>query len=131
MFSFSSTSRSKLSQCHPLLQDLFYEVIKHVDCSIICGFRKEVDQNIAFSTGKSGVQWPDSNHNDTPSTAVDVVPYPIDWNDHNRFYNFVGFVRGIAVMKGIDIRVGADWDGDFEVKDQNFHDLPHFELIIK
>ena len=27
------------------------------------------------------------------------------------------------------IRWGGDWDGDTDVKDQKFMDLPHFELI--
>jgi peptidoglycan L-alanyl-D-glutamate endopeptidase CwlK len=60
--------------------------------------------------------------------AVDVAPYPIDWSDLKRFYNFVGFVRGVASQMNIPIRVGADWDGDFHWKDQKFHDLPHFEI---
>jgi len=25
-----------------------------------------------------------------PSDAVDVAPYPIDWNDKERFYYFAG-----------------------------------------
>jgi hypothetical protein len=32
---------------------------------------------------------------------------------------------------GIESRMGADWDGDFDTKDQTFHDLPHFELVKK
>ena len=57
------------------------------------------------------------------------MPYPIDWNDSDRMYMFVGFVRGMAQVMKIPIRCGADWDGDFSMKDQKFHDLPHFELI--
>jgi len=60
---------------------------------------------------------------------VDVLPYPIDWKDTKRMYMFVGFVRGIATSMNIKIRCGADWDGDTQVKDQNFNDLSHFELI--
>lgn len=86
------------------------------------------------------MQWPLSMHNRFPSRAVDVVPYPIEWPNlamplHSyaramgRFYMFVGFVRATALDLGIPIRCGADWDGDFNIKDQNFHDLPHFELI--
>lgn len=129
MFSFSKRSSGRLEECHPDLQKLFFEVIKHVDCTVICGFRNEADQMEAFRAGKSRVTFPNSKHNLLPSMAVDVVPFPIDWSDLKRFYMFVGFVRGIAKSMNINIRCGADWDGDFDIKDQNFHDLPHFELI--
>jgi len=128
MPSFSRRSLSNLSTCDPRLQDLFNEVIKYTDCTVLCGHRPKTEQDKAFGEGKSKVRWPDSKHNKSPAMAVDVAPYPIDWNDMHRFYMFVGLVRGIAYQMGIDIRVGADWDGDMQWKDQNFHDLPHFEL---
>lgn len=129
MPSFGSSSQNNLSQAHPDLQRLFNEVIKYFDCSVICGHRTKEKQDEAYNSGKSKVQFPDSKHNSLPSMAVDVVPYPIDWEDTRRLYMFVGIVRGIAAQMGINIRCGADWDGDMEVKDQNFHDLPHFELV--
>ena len=98
----------------------FCEVAKHYDLTIICGYRNEEDQNEAVRTGKSNVIWPNGKHNSQPSLAVDAAPYPIDWNDKIRFYHFVGFVRGVASQLGIKIRCGADWDGDFDLKDQNF-----------
>ncbi len=58
-----------------------------------------------------------------------MVPYPIDWKDLDRFYQLVGFVKGIASQMNIKIKCGADWDGDNEFKDQSFHDLPHYELL--
>ena len=61
--------------------------------------------------------------------AVDVCPYPIDWNNKERFYHFAGYVKGIADSMGIKIRWGGDWDGDTVFDDQSFHDLPHFELL--
>ena len=77
----------------------------------------------------SKLKFPESKHNQMPSMAADVVLYPIDWDDTQRFYMFVGIVRGIAAKMNIPIRCGADWDGDMYIKDQNFHDLPHFELL--
>jgi len=127
---YSKRSKERLATCHEDLQRLFNEVIKHYDCSIICGSRSKEDQEKAYRQGSSKVVWPNSKHNSTPSLAVDVAPYPIEWYELNRFYMFIGIVRGIAAMMGINIRCGADWDGDMDVKDQNFHDLPHFELII-
>jgi len=121
-------SKKNLSECHPLLQELFEEVIKHYDCSIIEGHRPQEEQDKAYHAGKSKLKFPQSKHNKTPSLAVDAVPYPIDWNDSKRFYFFSGLVQGIADSLGIDIRWGGDWDSDNDFKDQSFHDLPHFEL---
>ena len=68
----------------------------------------------------------DSKH--LTGRAVDVAPYPIDWDDTDRFYHFAGYVFGIAESMGIHLRWGGDWDSDFTFTDQSFHDLPHFEL---
>lgn len=126
----SPKSIERLASCHSDLRLLFGEVAKHCDLTIVCGHRTKEEQDEVFRTGKSKVQWPNGKHNQQPSLAVDAVPFPIDWNDKVRFYHFVGYVRGVAAQLGIKIRCGADWDGDFDFKDQNFHDLPHFELVL-
>ena len=69
-----------------------------------------------------------SHHNSDPSRAVDVAPYPIDWNDTERFGRFAGFVLGMAAAMGIPLRWGGDWDRDNDTHDQKFNDLVHFEL---
>ena len=61
--------------------------------------------------------------------ACDVVPYPIDWNDRERFHLFAGFVLGIANQMGIELRWGGDWNRNWEVDDNKFDDFPHFELV--
>jgi peptidoglycan L-alanyl-D-glutamate endopeptidase CwlK len=126
---FSDASLQKLATCHQDLQDLFKTVILHYDCTILEGHRSEADQDQLFEQGLSKVEWPDSKHNKIPSHAVDVAPYPIDWDDTKRFYHFVGFVKGVAASMNIKLRCGADWDGDNDLKDQSFNDLVHFELI--
>lgn len=134
-YKFSETSKKHLSEAHIDLQILFHEVIKFIDCSVLVGYRNEVDQNLFFGTGKSEKRYPESKHNKIPSMAVDVAPYPINWDDLKRFYYFGGVVKGIAKMllekKYIshEIRWGGDWDGDNDLNDQNFNDLVHFELI--
>ena len=125
---FGKRSRSRLSTCDDRLQDLFKEVVKHFDCSVIQGHRGKADQNKAFDEGRSKLRYPDGNHNATPSKAVDVAPYPIDWSDRDRFHYFSGFVLGIASQMGLKIRWGGDWDRDTQVKDNKFDDLPHFEI---
>jgi len=125
---FGARSLRELSTAHPDLQRLFHEVIKHFDCTVLEGHRGKEAQEEAVRTGKSKVHYPHGKHNATPSLAVDVAPWPIDWHDRLRFYYFGGFVKGVAEMMGIGIRWGGDWDSDTEVTDQTFFDLPHFEL---
>lgn len=129
MPSFSEASARRLAQCDPRLQRLFNEVIKHFDCTVITGHRGKAEQEEMVRTGRSRVCWPDGKHNTVPSLAADVAPYPIDWEDRERFTLFAGFVKGLAVSMGIKIRWGGDWDGDTEVLDNGFDDLPHFELM--
>lgn len=125
---FSKRSKNRLNTCQNDLVILFEEVVKHFDCSIICGHRGEKAQNRAYPK-YSKVKYPNSKHNSEPSLAVDVYPYPVNLRDTARFYYFAGFVKGIANKLGIKIRWGGDWDSDFDVRDQTFNDLGHFELI--
>lgn len=126
---FSDASKAKLATCHPDLQKLFNEVIKHYDCTILEGHRSDAKQEEVFKNGRSTLKAGKSKHNVKPALAVDVAPYPIDWKNTDRFYHFVGFVRGVAKMMDIKIRVGADWNGDNNLKNQVFFDLPHYELL--
>ena len=128
MPAFGQTSKDRLATCDVRLQKVFYEVVKHFDCTVIEGHRGQEAQHAAFVSGKSQLDWPNGNHNAVPSKAVDVVPYPVDWNDRERMTYFAGFVRGIAKSMGIDIRWGGDWNEDTQVKDNKFDDLPHFEV---
>lgn len=125
---FGKRSRENLSTCNKDLQLIFKEVIRHVDCSVLEGHRSEDRQNALYKEGKTKVKYPRGRHNASPSNAVDVVPYPIDWEDRERMTLFAGFVLGIANQMGINLRWGGDWDQDFEVQDNKFDDFPHFEL---
>jgi len=60
---------------------------------------------------------------------VDVAPYPIQWKDRERFHYMGGIVRGVASQMGVKVRWGGDWDSDGEIKDNNFDDLVHIELV--
>ena len=125
---FGKTSKKRLSTCDDRLQEIFNEVIKHVDCSVLEGHREKDRQNKLFKEGKTKVKYPDGRHNRQPSSAVDVTPYPVDWKDRERQTLFAGFVIGVASQMGINLRWGGDWDQDFQVVDNRFDDFPHFEL---
>lgn len=133
---FSSDSFSKLSTCHIDLQAIFYEVIKHVDCVILEGFRNEQDQNKYFDEHKTKLKWPDGKHNHQPSYAVDVAPIPLDWKNKERYFWFAGLVFGIAeVLKEQgkithSIRWGGNWSNDHQMELQSFNDFVHFEIIL-
>ena len=128
MAKFGNRSKKRLDTCHPDLIRLFEKVVEGFDNSILCGHRNEFDQNKAFDEKRSKLKFPKGKHNTIPSLAIDVAPYPIDWNDIKRFYFFGGYVKGVAKSMGIKIRWGGDWDSDTLVRDQSFNDLPHFEL---
>ena len=123
---FSDESLARLSTCDYKLQHLFKEVVKQFDCTVIEGYRSERKQLILFQEGRSKVE--KGKHNTTPSMAVDVAPYPIDWDDKERFYYFAGFVKAVSILVGVDIRWGGDWDDDKNMDDQTFNDLTHFEI---
>ena len=140
---FSKKSISKLETCHQDLQILFSHVIKHFDCTVLHGHRTPDEQYELYKKGrtipgdivtyKNGTTNP-SRHNFMPSTAVDVVPYPIDWLDFKRMRYFAGHVMGIAIMLKAynaiesDIVCGIDWDSDTDLNDQTFMDLLHYQI---
>lgn len=132
---FSHSSFSKLSTCHPDLQALFFEVVKHFDCTVLEGYRNQENQNKAFEAGNSQLSWPNSKHNHQPAMAVDVAPYPIDWKNDKRMYWFAGFVLGIAQKLKDEgkmthsIRYGGDWNQDDNIDNERFRDLVHFEIV--
>jgi len=130
---FGMNSKKQLLSAHPDLQRLFNEVVKHYDCVVIVGQRNKADQDAAVKAGNSQTPWPTSKHNSSPSLAVDVAPYfdekpHIRWNDIKSFYHFAGFVKGVASQMGIPIRFGGDWDSDWDLEEEKFRDLVHFEL---
>ena len=131
-FRFGKNSRERLATCDERLQDVFNEVIKYVDCSVLEGIRTKEKQDRMYAEGKSKFKYPGSNHNVTieggKSSAVDVTPYPVNWKDRERQTLFAGFVIGVAKGMGIKLRWGGDWDMDFEVNDNKFDDFPHFEI---
>ena len=125
---FGKKSKEGLNTCDERLQKVFNEVIKHVDCSVLEGHRNEERQNKLFDEGKTKVKFPSGRHNSSPSLAVDVTPYPVDWADRERQTLFAGFVLGVARGMGIVLRWGGDWDQDWQVMDNKFDDFPHFEI---
>lgn len=130
MPTFGDKSSKQLATCDERIQRILNKVVESWDCVVIEGKRSEAQQKINVANGASKTL--ESKHVypiGQPSLAVDVAPYPIKWNDYNRFYAFAGFVIGIATSMDIKLRWGGDWDSDRDFSDQKFNDLPHFELV--
>ena len=118
MARFSRRSREALYTADQSLVRLFLEVVQEYDCSVLEGNRSMTRQKALVATGYS--QTLNSKHLTEPSRAVDVAPYPIDWEDIERFHHFAGYVQAVADRQGTAIVWGGSWN--------NFKDLPHYEL---
>ena len=127
---FSRKSRSKLEGVDARLVLLVEEVVKYFDITVIEGKRSQERQNQLVKEGKSKTKF--GKH--VQGMAVDIAPYPIDWNARDDFHFLGGFVLGIACKMGINIRWGGDWSSSSlakeqrTTKDNNFDDLVHFEI---
>ena len=121
---FGKTSRRRLKGVNTKLINVLNELIKIMDVTIIEGLRTEKRQQELLEKGATKVKY--SKHME--GKAVDVAPYPIDWNDRERFHYMGGMLRGIGQQLKINVRWGGDWDSDGEIKDNNFDDLVHVEL---
>lgn len=126
MPTFSTTSEKKLKTTHAVLQKLMNQVIKEIDITILCGQRTKAEQDAAFASGNSKLKWPMSKHNSNPSMAVDIAPWPIDWQNIDRFKKCAEIVKEVwdklpdIDKDGYKLSWGGDW--------KSFRDYPHWEI---
>lgn len=126
---FGKRSLSALEYVDTRLRSILEEVIQYWDFSVLEGHRGPEKQEEFYRSGASQVRWPDSKHNTLPSVAVDVAPYPIDWEDTERFVQLAGAILTVARQRGVELRWGGDWDRDGRMSDERFRDLAHFEIV--
>lgn len=150
MPTFGRRSKEQLNTVRPELRKILGNVIQYTDFTVLCGRRGIRGQTEAYSTGRSNVRWPDSAHNcpipdsDLPrhewredpeglSRAIDIAPWPIDWEDKIQFAYLAGSVISEARTMGIKLRWGGDWDMDGQCNHResrkSLNDMPHFELV--
>jgi peptidoglycan L-alanyl-D-glutamate endopeptidase CwlK len=128
---FSKRSKDKLKGVDTKLVNVLNEVVKYFDITIIEGLRSQERQNELVEQGKSKTKF--GKH--VQGKAVDIAPYPIDWNARDDFHYLGGFVLGIANRLNVKVRWGGDWNassqfkGQRTTKDNKFDDLVHFELL--
>jgi len=98
----------------------------------VYGLRSIYEQQELVAQGLSKTM--DSLHlkqSDGYAHAVDLAPYPIDWNNTKRFYYMAGMMKVLAskhLPDGWYLRWGGNWDNDEDLDDQKFMDLLHFEI---
>lgn len=126
--SFSKQSLERMRGVDKRLQDLAFKVIQLHDCQILehGGLRTEAEQQRLVAEGRSWTM----NSRHLTGHAIDIAPYPIDWENKKRFYYFAGMVKYAAHTLGIPLRWGGDWDRDDDLDDQRRFDLVHFEIPI-
>lgn len=129
MPTFSQKSLDILATVDRRLYDIVTDSIKIMDFTVITGHRDQAEQDADFAAGRSKLQWPDGKHNASPSLAVDLAPYPVDWTDLSRFYVLAGIMLSCAAARNVKIRWGGNWDGSFNLKANKFQDIGHFEIV--
>lgn len=121
MFKLSKMSKERLETCDERLITIVSDVLKVMDITVLCGHRGKEEQEKAFSEGKSRAHFGQSYHNATPSLAVDIAPYPINWDVNDPRWNIMcDLVLYIAKRYGIKVKLGRDFT--------NLKDYPHIEI---
>lgn len=135
---FSAKSLSYLNKCHPDIIIVCNELIKYVDFTVLASTIRTVEEQKKFvAEGKSKTM--DSKHligvKRDRSDAIDITPYPVDWNNRERYCYLAGWFLAIAaqfynfgIIKS-KFRWGGDWNMNNSFKDESFVDPEHFERI--
>lgn len=131
-------SRQKLEGVHPKLIAVIERAIaiSSQDFMVICGVRTKAEQQALYDQGRKTagpiVTWTlNSRHlpaSDGFGHAVDLVPFPVDWNDTKKFDAIADAMFAAAKELGVKLRWGADWDSDGNKRERGESDSPHFEL---
>lgn len=123
---FSLSSKQRLATCHADIRKVCEQLIKTYDFSVMCGHRSKAEQDAAYKAGNSKVRFPNSAHNKLPSLAVDIVPYPVDWNDIGRFKELAAAFFAVAnlLKEREEITHEFEWGGHW----YTLKDYPHFEI---
>ncbi len=142
MFKFGKTSSVRLQTCHKDLQRVMYKAIELsiIDFGIASGYRSPEEQQELYKQGRtkvgSIVTYVDgvkrkSKHNYSPSNAVDIYAY-VDgkacWEKEHLYY-LGGVIMTCARNLNVELRWGANFNRDADLTNENFYDLPHYELL--
>lgn len=112
-------SIERLSTVNPTLQAVILKSFETMpfDITVLEGIRSKERQAELFKSGASKTM----NSKHLTGNAIDIAPFPIDWNDKERFNEMAKNVYAAAKELGVKVR----WGGDFK----GFYDGPHIELL--
>lgn len=135
MPSFGTTSRQRLSTCHPDIQYVLHNAIQHYDFSVIEGIRTAEKQNEYFKKGLSTLDgyeklsWHQDRFGDGLSRAVDIAPYvngDILWDDNKEWKKLIRIIIQEAQIALEDGAISHRFEfGYFWV---TFSDDPHIQI---
>ena len=147
-YRFSKLSLDRLAGVHPkmvavvkraleIMSEWQAAGVNTTDFMVLEGVRTPERQKELYAQGRTKpgkvVTWTlNSNHFRNKATgyghAVDLVPYPVDWNDLKNFDRISRAMFQAADELNTPIRWGADWDRDGKPRERGESDSPHFEL---
>ncbi|WP_368933698.1 M15 family metallopeptidase [Brevundimonas naejangsanensis] len=141
-FRLGAQSRARLAGVHPDLVRVVERAIQlsPVDFSVLEGVRTPQRQRELYAQGRTKpgpkVTWTlTSNHFVNAQTgyghAVDLIPFPVDWEGPVRFPKFDAIAQAMfaaAGELGVPIRWGADWNRNGKPRERGETDSPHWEL---
>ena len=125
-YSFGKTSLARQEGVHPLLRQCAERALSYgiMDLTVppLGGKRTTDQQRGLVAAGVS--QTLDSLHRIQKSTsfghAIDLLPYPVDWNNLTRFNMMASLMFRAANELDIPLEWGGHW--------KSFKDYPHFQL---
>jgi len=135
VWSWGRTSQARLDTVNPILSEVL-DLARDRGCPELTippygGSRILAEQRTLVG---GGVSWNlDSKHRvdepeivvgRTKADAVDIAPWPIDWEDISRFQVVSGFILGAAMR----LKVVIDWGGIWLPEKKK--DWGHYELVI-
>ena len=129
-YGLSARSLKALEGVHPDLVRVVKRAITLTpqDFLVTEGVRTPERQRELYAQGRSKpgrkVTWTlNSNHfkkADGYGHAVDLCPFPVDWNDTRKFAEIAKAMKAAAKAEGVPVVWGGDW--------RTNRDSPHYEL---
>ncbi|AHK11836.1 DD-transpeptidase [Shewanella sp. phage 3/49] len=119
-YSLGNRSKSNLAGVNADLVRVVERAIQitDVDFTVIEGLRTKERQVQLFKDGKTRTM----NSRHIIGQAVDVIPYPVDWNDTARFRLVAKAIKQAASELDVKITWGGDW--------KSFVDMPHYQIEV-
>ena len=118
MYKLGKRSLQRLKGVNPALVKVVKRAIElsEVDFTVLEGVRSEKRQRELFKKGATRTM----NSYHLTGHAVDLAPWPIDWNDTDKFVKIADAMEKAADELGVPLQWGGNW--------RTFVDMPHFQI---